>query len=82
MARITSELAASKVGGQFQLVIIATQRTRELLRGSKPKIDSKNGPLITALKEIELGLYTRKDFLESLPKQVKKKGHRDEYIPT
>jgi DNA-directed RNA polymerase subunit omega len=82
MARITSQKAASKVGGQFQLVLIASQRARELIRGSKPKLESKNGPMITALKEIEEELYTKKDYLESLPKPVKKKGYRDEYYPT
>jgi len=82
MARITSQLAAEKVGGIFDLVLIASQRAREITRGSKPKIETKNGPAITALKEIEQGLYTKKDYLESLPKHVKKKGQRDEYYPS
>jgi len=82
MARITSQKAALQVGGQFQLVLIASQRARELIRGSTPKLDSKNGPMITALKEIEEGLYTKKDYLNSLPKSTKKKGQRDEYYPS
>jgi DNA-directed RNA polymerase subunit omega len=82
MARITSQLAAEKVGGLFDLVLVASQRTREIVRGARPKVETKNGPAITALKEIELGLYTKKDYLDSLPKHIKKKGQRDEYFPT
>ena len=65
MARITSQKAALKFGGQFDLVLGASQRARELRRGAVPKIKSDNGPVITALKEIEEGLYTKQDFLKT-----------------
>lgn len=68
MARITSQRAVAAVGNQFELVLVAAQRTRELMRGSRPKIDSKNSHAITALKEIEQGLYTKKDYLDTLRK--------------
>jgi DNA-directed RNA polymerase subunit omega len=82
MARITSQAAAKQAGSIFDLVLMASQRSRELQNGSLPKVQSKNGPAITAIKEIELGLYTKKDYLKSLPNLKKKKGPRDEYFPT
>ena len=84
MARISSQAAVEASGGnRYMLVLMAAQRTREITNGSKPRIDLKNtGPGLTALKEIEQGLYTRKEFLESIPKPQKKRGHRDEYYPT
>ena len=80
MARITSQKAAAQVGGNFDLVLVAAQRAREILRGSHPKIKTKNGAVITALKEIEEGLYTKQDYLDALKKPAKKKGKRDEYF--
>jgi DNA-directed RNA polymerase subunit omega len=84
MARITSQRAVEASGGnRYMLVLMAAQRTKELINGSRPRIEVKgNSKSIIALKEIEQGLYTRKEFLESIPKQVKKKGYRDEYYPT
>lgn len=58
-------------GGQFDLVIIAAQRARELRNGSPPRIPTRNGPCITALKEIEEGLYTKQDYLDKLHKKGK-----------
>ena len=75
MARITSEAAVEAIGNRFNLVLAASQRTRELRSGHRAKIDSTNGPLITALKEIEQGKYTFKDYLDSIPR--KRKGQRD-----
>jgi DNA-directed RNA polymerase omega subunit len=82
MARITSQKAAQMYGGLFDLVLGASQRAREIRRGSSPKVNCDNGPVVTALKEIEEGLYTKKDYLNSLPNSQKKKGHRDEYFPS
>lgn len=66
MARITSQKAAQKYGGLFDLVLGASQRARELKNGHAPKLKSDNGPIVTALKEIEEGLYTKKDYFKSL----------------
>jgi DNA-directed RNA polymerase omega subunit len=75
MARITSQKAAEKYGGLFELVLGASQRARELRRGAQPKIKTDNGPIVTAIKEIEEGLYTKKDYMETVVKQAKKKGY-------
>lgn len=71
MARITSELAVEQVGNRFDLILIASMRARELKRGDMPKITSKNGPNITALREIEEGKVGR-EYLEKLRKKSKK----------
>ncbi len=68
MARITSEDAVAQVGNRFDLVLIASMRARELKRGDMPKVNSKSGNLITALKEIEQGKVGR-EYLEKLQRK-------------
>jgi DNA-directed RNA polymerase omega subunit len=65
MARITSEKAARQFGGIYDMVLGASQRARELRRGSTPKLKSDNGPIVTAIREIEEGLYTKEDYLKT-----------------
>jgi len=65
MARITSEKAALAVENRFDLVLIASQRARELKRGALPKLASKNGTVVTALREIEVG-YIGRDYLKRI----------------
>ena len=52
MARITVEDCLQKVPNRFQLVLAATYRARMLSQGHAPKIESKNKPGVTALREI------------------------------
>jgi DNA-directed RNA polymerase subunit omega len=54
-SRTTSHEVYDKVDGLFNLVLIASIRTRELKRGHLPLVASKNGPIMTALQEIEEG---------------------------
>jgi DNA-directed RNA polymerase subunit omega len=63
MARITSQKAAEAVENRFDLVLIASQRVRELKRGALPKVTCKNGAVVTALREIEQG-YIGRDYLK------------------
>jgi DNA-directed RNA polymerase omega subunit len=72
MARITSQKAAQMIGSQFDLVLVASQRARELRNGSPPRIEVKNGACITAIQEIEQGLYTKEEYLEKLHKRINK----------
>lgn len=66
MARITSQQAAEAVGNRFDLVLIASQRVRELKRGAMPKVPrNKNGAAVTALREIEQG-FIGKDYLKRI----------------
>ena len=52
MARITVEDCLEKIPNRFQLVLAATYRARMLSQGHAPKIESKNKPGVTALREI------------------------------
>ena len=65
MARITSQAAVEAVGNRYDLVLIASQRVRELKRGAKPKVFSTNNTMITALREIEQG-HIGKDYLKRI----------------
>ena len=55
MARITVEDCLEKIPNRFQLVLAATYRARMLSQGHAPKIDSRNKPGVTALREIASG---------------------------
>jgi DNA-directed RNA polymerase omega subunit len=66
MARITSQKAALAVGGIYDLVLVASQRAREIKRGSPTKAEPGNGHVVSALREIENGDYTMEDYLKTL----------------
>ncbi len=55
MARITVEDCLAQIPNRFQLVLTATYRARMLSHGHSPKIESKNKPIVTALREIAEG---------------------------
>jgi DNA-directed RNA polymerase subunit omega len=55
MARITVEDCLAKIPNRFQLVLAATYRARMLSQGHSAKIESKNKPGVTALREIAAG---------------------------
>lgn len=55
MARITVEDCLEKIPNRFQLVLAATYRARMLSQGHTAKVDTKNKPAVTALREIAAG---------------------------
>jgi DNA-directed RNA polymerase subunit omega len=55
MARITVEDCLEKIPNRFQLVLAATYRARMLAQGHSPKIESRDKPVVTALREIAAG---------------------------
>lgn len=55
MARITVEDCLTQIPNRFQLVLAATYRARMLSQGHSARIDSKNKPAVTALREIAEG---------------------------
>jgi DNA-directed RNA polymerase subunit omega len=65
MARLTSQKAAEAVGSIFDLVLIASRRTRELRAGWKPLVICDNDAPVTALREIEEGKIGRDYLLKS-----------------
>lgn len=55
MARITVEDCLEKIPNRFQLVLAATYRARMLSQGHATRIESRNKPAVTALREIAAG---------------------------
>lgn len=52
MARITVEDCLKHIPNRFQLTLAATYRARQLAQGHTPKVDAKDKPTVTALREI------------------------------
>ncbi|OGT58357.1 MAG: DNA-directed RNA polymerase subunit omega [Gammaproteobacteria bacterium RIFCSPHIGHO2_12_FULL_42_10] len=58
MARITVEDCLKNVKNRFELVLLASKRARQLMRGATPKVDIDHDKVtIIALREIAAG-YT------------------------
>ena len=55
MSRITVEDCLQRVNNRFELVMLASERARQLLKGAKPLIDSDNREVVVALREIADG---------------------------
>lgn len=66
MARITVEDCLERIPNRFVLTLVATYRARELAQGHEPRIESKNKPTVTALREIAQGL-TGLEMLRKVP---------------
>ena len=66
MARITVEDCLEQVPNRFNLTLAATYRARELSQGHEPRLDSKNKPTVTALREIAAGV-TGLEMLRKVP---------------
>ncbi len=59
MARLTVEDCLENVVNRYDLVLLASKRTRQLLMGSDPLIeDQSNKPTVMALREIAAGVVT------------------------
>ena len=55
MARVTVEDCLPLVDNRFALVLLATKRTRQLMAGARPVVDTKNKPPVLSLREIATG---------------------------
>lgn len=55
MARVTVEDCLEKVPNRFALVILASERARQLSRGASPLVECDNKPAVTSLREIAKG---------------------------
>lgn len=55
MARITVEDCLKKVPSRFALVHIASQRSRQLMKGTPPLVKTDNKAVVTALREVAAG---------------------------
>ena len=56
MARITVEDCLKKIPNRFELTLCATYRARMLAQGHTPKLETRDKPTVTALREIAAGL--------------------------
>ena len=63
MARVTVEDCLEKVENRFALVLLASQRTRQLMKGENARLDNDgdNKEAVTALREIADGLISLDD---------------------
>ena len=59
------EKCAKNAGGRFDMILIASMRARELRRGHAKKVNTDNGPIVSALQEIELG-YVDREYLKRI----------------
>lgn len=56
MARVTVEDCLEKVNNRFALVIMATERTKQLLKGAEALVPTTgNKPAVMSLREIAAG---------------------------
>lgn len=59
MARITVEDCLQQVPNRFSLVLVAAERTKQLLKGAEPRVgeETENKEVVTALREIAAGEF-------------------------
>jgi len=72
MARVTVEDCLDHINNRFALVILASQRARQLLKGAKPTVDNvKNKAAVLSLREIASGhVYSDADLIDVLSQHV------------
>jgi DNA-directed RNA polymerase subunit omega len=58
MARISVEDCLKRVPNRFGLVLLAAARTKQLLKGSKPRVQADNKEVVLALREIAASKVT------------------------
>ena len=66
MARITVEDCLNRINNRFDLTLAATYRAREIAQGHEPRLDTKDKPTVTALREIAAGV-TGLEMLRKVP---------------
>ena len=55
MARITVEDCLDRIPNRFELVLLAAKRAKQLLKGSRPLVETDNKEIVTSLREIADG---------------------------
>ena len=68
MARVTIEDCLKKIDNAYDIVSLASQRAKDILDGSEPKIEYPGKPSVVALKEIAEGLIDM-SYFETRKKQ-------------
>ncbi len=68
MARVTVEDCLQIVPNRFALAMAAAHRSKQLLKGAPPLVQTKNKFIVTALREIAESKVTVKQRAVGLPK--------------
>lgn len=82
MARITVEDSLKVARTRFGLVSLASKRARQLLKGAKPLLDSKNREIVLALREIAAGkvIYAHPEYLNGAQEDFRPIPDSTEFI--
>jgi len=78
MARISVEDCLRQLPNRFALVHLAAARTKQLLKGSRPRVQADNKEVVLALREIAAGKVRPAnplpEFSEIVIKEIPAKG--------
>jgi DNA-directed RNA polymerase subunit omega len=67
MARVSIEDCLEKIDNRFDLVLLAAERTKQIMKGAPPLIESRdNKEVVTALREIAAGRVRRVKLLPEI----------------
>ena len=67
MARVSIEDCLEKIDNRFDLVLLAAERTKQIMKGAPPLIESRdNKEVVTALREIAAGKVRRVKLLPEI----------------
>ena len=66
MARITVEDCLARIPNRFELVIVASRRAKDLLKGAPRLVDANNKEVVTALREIAAGEVWKEEAQEAI----------------
>ena len=66
MARITVEDCLQFIPNRFEVALAAAYRARQLAQGASPKLESRDKPTVTALREIA-AQHVGREMLRKVP---------------
>jgi DNA-directed RNA polymerase subunit omega len=80
LARITVEDCLEKETNRFALILLATERARQLMQGGRALVASHNKVAVTALREIAAGHVKFKENVKEVVVRyiIEKKAHANE----
>ncbi len=70
MARVSIEDCLNFMENRFMLVVVAADRTRQLMEGAEPLVRTKNKEAVTALREIAEGRIIARLLEEQKPEDL------------
>jgi DNA-directed RNA polymerase subunit omega len=74
MARISVEDCLARLPNRFALVLLAAARTKQLFKGSKPRVQADNKEIVLALREIAHGkVFPTKPLGDIIPQNLLEK---------